>query len=253
MNNQLQIFINERKLQYALVFKDLCSGETLSFNLDKQVPSASTIKLFIMAEVLRQVKAGGLDLAKTYRITEADRVEETLECGGAYTLEELLNVMIAQSDNIAANLMIDTVGMENVNAFIQEMGISHTVLQRKMLDFAARRAGHENITTASDLAKFLELLYTGKVIDPVWSDRMLKIMRAQSGETLFGAILPEDLTIAYKGGDLEGIKHEAAVVFTPKGDYLFVVLTWGGTDEDYQREAIGRVSKAIYDKFMERI
>lgn len=250
MLNQFRKLIDEGKINYSFTFKNLSSGKEFYVRPNQTVSSASTIKLFIMAKIFQQINAGKLSLKKIFMITETDRIEDTLPCGATFTLEELIKLMISRSDNIAANLLIDAAGMQNINLFIKELGIPNTILQRKMLDFDARKAGKDNLTTASDLTKFLELLYLGKVIDPEYSKIMLDIMKKHSPKPWWSRSLPGDVTIAHKDGNLEGIEHDAGIVFTPQGDYLFTLLTWGCEDHRYRKEIFSGVSKHVYDYFM---
>lgn len=235
MLSKINKLIDESKINYSFIFKNLSSGEKLALRPNHIVSSASTIKLFIMAKVFHQIKTGDLDLKQTFMVTEADRIEDTLPRGAVYTIEELIILMISRSDNIAANLLIDAVGMQNINCFIKELGIPNTVLQRKMLDFDARITGKDNLTTASDLTKFLELLYLGEVIDPEYSKVMLDILKKHSPKPWWSRSLPREVIIAHKDGNLEGIEHDAGIVFSSQGDYIFTLLTWNCKDNSYRR------------------
>lgn len=250
MVKDVQKIIDESKINYSFIFKNLSAGEKLALRPNQIVSSASTIKLLIMAKVFHQIKTGHLDLRQTFMVTEADRVEDTLPCGAVYTLEELIILMISRSNNIAANLLIDAAGIQNINHFIKELGLPNTILQRKMLDFDTRKAGRDNLTAASDLARFLELLYSGKVIDPEYSGIMLEIMRNHPDKSWWNLGLPDNTTISYKDGELDGLKHDAGIVFTPKGDYLYTLLTWDCKDDPYQQKVFASVSKLVYDYFI---
>jgi beta-lactamase class A len=237
-------------LKYALVYKQLHSDEGFSIRPNVVVPSASTIKLFIMAKAFEMIQNRELELDKAFIISEQNAVEETLNRDQSYQLEELINVMIIKSDNVATNTLIDAIGMDSINAFIAEQGFPKTMLQRKMLDFGARAEGKENYTTASDLAKFLEALYCGTIVSPALSCKMLEIMKRQQEKTLMRHHLPPDLVVANKHGDLEGIKHDVGIVYTKKGGYLFAMLTWDGTDDKYQIDSVRKASKEVYEYFM---
>lgn len=245
MVKDVQKLIDESKINYSLIFKNLSSGEKLALRPNQIVSSASTIKLFIMAKIFQQIKTGNLDLRQTFMVTEADQVEDTLPRGAVYSIEELIILMISRSDNIAANLLIDAVGMQNINLFIKELGILNTVLQRKLLDFDARKAGKDNLTTATDLTSFLELLYLGKVIDPEYSGIMLDIMKKHSPKPWWSRGLPREVTIAHKNGNLEGIEHDTGIVFTSQGDYIFTLITWDCEDDSYRKKLFSSILKHV--------
>jgi beta-lactamase class A len=69
--------------------------------------------------------------------------------------------MIVLSDNTAANMLIEIVGMENVNRTMTSLGLKQTRLQRKMLDTAASARGEENLSTPAEAARLMEILYRG--------------------------------------------------------------------------------------------
>src|SRR5256885_9694918 len=80
------------------------------------------------------------------------------------TLRDLATMMVAVSDNSATNVLIDRVGMENVNAFLESLGLTHTRLRRKMMDLKAASEGRENVSTPAEMMALLEALYSGKVL-----------------------------------------------------------------------------------------
>lgn len=245
--------IDFQKLDCALAVENLRTGERASFNQELKVPSASLIKLLIMAEIIRQVKAERLDLRRRLTVKAEAKVDYSiltlLETGNNYSLQDLLTLMIVQSDNTAANILIDMVGMDHINRTCGDLNLSDTILKRKMMDRNAREAGRENYTSASDMARFLSLLYRGELFDKASSAYMIEIMKKQLESSMIRLYIPDETVIAHKSGELEGIAHEAGIVFHEKGDYVFVVLTWNAVNNNEARQTIGQISKLVYDYF----
>jgi beta-lactamase class A len=245
--------IDPTAMKCGFVIKNLRTDETALWNERQRVPSASLIKLPIMAEVLRQAQSGSYSLTRRIRVKQEDKVPFSiltlLETGNDYSLQDLITLMIVQSDNTAANLLIDLAGMEKVNCFLAGLGLSATLLQRKMMDGAARRAGRENFTCAADMARLLELLYREELVDAPSSARMLEIMKQQLDTSMMMLQLPDETVVAHKTGELEQIDHEAGIVYLEGRDYLFVMLVWDAPANRDARLAIGRASKAVYDYF----
>src|SRR5207244_10129874 len=118
--------------------------------------AASTIKLSLLIELLREAETNDIDLSKQVTIRAKDVVGGTgdlqNQVGRTLTLNELAHQMILKSDNVAANLLVDIVGMANVNKSAQANNFPNTFFRRHMLDIAAEAAGVENVTSAEALA-----------------------------------------------------------------------------------------------------
>jgi beta-lactamase class A len=245
--------VDFKKIHCAFVIRSLETGETAVYNPEVKTPSASLIKLPIMAEMIRQVKNGQFHLQDRVTVKAEDKVPFSiltmLETDNDYSLQDLLTLMIVQSDNTAANILIKMAGMDNVNDFCINHKMRNTVLERKMMDVNARKAGRENFTSASDMADFLERLYMGEIIDKASSTYMLEIMKQQLENSMMRIYIPDEIVIAHKTGELDGIAHEAGIVYCGKGDYIFVVLTWNARSNNEARQTIGKISKLAYEYF----
>lgn len=106
------------------------------------------------------------------------------------------------------------------------------------------------ITTASDIALFLEKLYNGQVINRQYSDEMLAILKNQKLNNKLPKYLPNTIQIAHKTGELGDFTHDGGIVYTPKGDYIIIILS----KSDYPpgaEDRIAQVSKAVYTYFTE--
>jgi beta-lactamase class A len=247
--------IDFQKMNCAFMIRNLKTGEYASYNQEERTPSASLIKLLIMAEIIHQEKEGKLDLRQRISVKTEDKVAFSvltmLETGNSYSLNDILTLMIVQSDNTAANILIDMAGMAEINKFCIDLNLKETMLQRKMMDLNARKAGRENFTTASDMALFLGRLYRGQFLDTASSTYMIDIMKNQLDNTMMRLYIPDETVIAHKTGELDSIAHEAGIVYHEKGDYLFVVLIWDALTNNDARQAIGQISKIVYDYFGE--
>ena len=245
--------IDFEKMKAAFVIRNLKTNEGALYNENEVVPSASLIKIQVMAEILRQVKEGKLALKQRITVKESDKVPYSiltmLDTGNDYSLNDILTLMIVQSDNTATNLLIELAGIEIINQFIQELKLTNTILQRRMMDWDARIAGKENLTTASDMARMMELLYRAEVIDQVSSDFMIEIMKKQLDNSMMRLYIPDETVIAHKTGDLDYLCHEAGIVYHEKGDFILVVMVWDAVTNNYARQSIGQIAKIVYEYF----
>ena len=251
LKNIIIEFMKNKNQKYSIFIKDLKSNETCNINQTQVVPSASIIKLFIMAKAFQLACIGKLNLNDRISISKNDRVPYSilyvLDETNTYTIRDLIILMIIQSDNTATNQLIHMLGMENINEFTRELGFKSTILRRKMMDFDARILGMDNYTTANDVARLLELLNSGELISKIYSDMMLDIMKMQLDNSMMNNYLPQELVVAHKTGDLPKIKHDVGIVYTSSKNYIFTMLTWDGSSDNYSRDIIAKVSKITYD------
>nr|WP_312576546.1 serine hydrolase [Sedimentibacter sp.] len=256
LENKIREFIETQKGNVAVVVKNLKTNEEIKINENFVFPSASTIKLLIMTELFKRIDEGKLKLEDTIELTEdmktgGDGILKELKYGHKFTLEEIMTLMIIVSDNMATNILISLLGMNNINAAIQNIGLKGTMLQRKMMDSQAAKEGRENFITANDLSCVLELIYKGKNINKQYSDIMLNVLKRQQVRGRLDLYLPEEVVIAHKTGDLDNLEHDAGIVYLPKQEYIICVLTNQTDTNKDGREIIGKISKMVYDEYME--
>lgn len=213
----------------SIVIIDLDTNWEISFNKDTLLPSASLVKLPIMLSCFYAVQDGRISLKDTIRLKSSDKVAgskalEKSPSGSVFTVEELLKPMIAQSDNSAANALIDFLGFDTLNAYFKKMGLKQTNLARKMLDFEERREGEENYTTAGEMAYLLERLYNDKFLNKDVSEKCLAILGQQKINDRIPKKLPNGTLVAHKTGLERHICHDCGIVYSQKGNFLICVL-----------------------------
>ena len=137
------------------------SGVLVDLGGDRVVPAASTIKVLVLVAALRRVADGRSRMGDLLDLpAPADRVGGSgpLQALGSVTrlrLGELLELMVTLSDNDATNVVLDLVGPDDLATVAAGLGLADTRLQRRMMDFAARDTGRENLTSARDLATLM--------------------------------------------------------------------------------------------------
>ena len=234
------------------VVTDLTTKEQVTARLERQpFPTASTIKLSILYELLKQAEAGTLALDKPVPL---DRAQVVAGSGvlqhlttPAISLRDYAALMIILSDNTATNVVIDAVGTDKVNARMGAMGLADIRLRRKMMDLAAVRRGDENVASPASLAAIAELLWRGEGLSQESRDAALKILREVEGQVR-GAV-PANVPVFLKTGSLDGVRAEAAVVEVQGRPFaLAVMTTYLARDEDGDR-AIREIASAAFSYF----
>jgi beta-lactamase class A len=242
------------KGNYSVAFYDLAGNEKVSIN-NYKAPSASTIKIYIMIEAFRQAKEGQLSLEEEIVLNDRDKaggsgVLVNKPSGVKLKIENLVQLMMMQSDNTAANILIDRLGMENINNTIKSLGCIDTELNRKMMDTNAIERGDDNYTSVEDLCSTFSKMYNGNCIDSSYDPKMINIMKQHQFKSKIPNGLPKDVVVAHKAGEMIGIENDAGIIYTDKGAYILCILTQKG-ENNKQVDSIKQISKQIYGKYID--
>lgn len=234
------------------VVTDLTSGERVAARLERQpFPTASTIKLSILYELLKQADEGRIDLKAPRELTPAQVV------GGSGVVQHLdaprlslrdhAALMIILSDNTSTNLVIDAVEPARVNARMSTLGLGDILLRRRMMDAEAARRGDENVASPASLVRVAELLWKGEGLSPASRELALTLLREVPGA--IRSAIPSRVTVASKTGTLDGVRAEIAIVDLPKRPFSMAVMTTYLEDGATGARAIGAAASAVFSYF----
>src|SRR3989344_3101681 len=229
---------------YAVIIKNLRTGEYFSQNEKRTYEPASLYKLWVLGAAFKQIKEGKLnrdeiisrdarDLNEIFDIA-SDSAELT-EGTVTMKISDAIEQMITISHNYAALLLVSKIRNSNVSAFMREQG------------FSSSRLGQPQRTTAEDIASFFEKLYTGAMVDGEYSKRMLDLLSQQRLNDRIPKYLPVDVEVAHKTGEIRGFKHDAGIIFA-KDPILLVVLSESNSQQG-AAERIAQLSKNVYYYF----
>lgn len=270
--------------EMGLYAKDLDTGEIVAVNADQRFPTASLIKIAVMAEVYRQMEAGKLGKNTPVTLHDSDKAgDETvplnmLHDGTVLTVADLLKFMIAYSDNTATNLLVGMVGTANVDALLDSHGLTKTRLYRPTF-----RDGRADVlpeeekeyglgsTTPREAATMMELIAQGKVVSRAAGDAMIALLATQQDRAMIPRSLPfgrDEILVANKTGwdeeklpDGKGfrgdVRNDAAYVQGPKSRYVIAICARrirdksAGVDNDALRLG-AELSRLVYDRFQGR-
>lgn len=246
--------INKFQGKTAVLYKEYEKPEkNIDINGDVQVISASTIKVPILIALFQRVQEDNRSLKEKILVAEKEILEDTkiFEYGSRMaSLYELAVWMIVNSDNTSTNVLISWLGMDWLNSFFKKIGLNHTRLERKMLDFEAVKKGKNNYISPSDFCRCMELLKTREKKDFYAALALSVLRRNRDGEALC-RYLYEDIRVAHKTGGLDGIEHDAGLI-EKEDDYYFLGVFVSEFEESdimscEAQKLIGRISRLIFD------
>lgn len=245
--------LEELKSEFVQIFGEKYPSVDLSFAIrnmdtdayvvhnDKQMNSASVIKLFILETVYKQLAKG------EYELTD-DKKEQ-------------LGYMITESNNPASNLFIDDFGGENeerrvteeniINKTIKEQGYMYTELNRKMYDTTPPHgpSKYENYTSATDVCRFFESIYNKTLLEEPYNTDALELLKKQTRTGKIPAKIKEkypEITVANKTGELSTVENDAAIIMCDDFNLAFVVLT-GDIPRDSDGDADYKLKEDIQE------
>jgi beta-lactamase class A len=238
----------------GLAVKDLTSGETFFIHGDEIMPQASSIKIAVLADLYLQAQQGRLKLSDEYVVRKEDLVDGSDIMLGLtpgvtrLTLRDLATMMVAVSDNSATNVLIGRVGMDNVNAMLESLGLHATRLRRQMMDLKAASEGRENVSTPREMMTLLETIYRGKLLNKEMTTDFIKMLSTHKESSLLQG-LPDDAVAANKPGELEAVRNDSGIILIKNRPYVLCVMTAYLKDEKEGSAAIRKIAALTYSYF----
>jgi len=248
--------------EVGLVLLPLDGREGVMIEPDKTFHAASTMKVPVMIELFRQAEAGRLRLEDplpivnefhsivdggVYHLDVGDDSDAEVykAVGKTMTLRELCEAMITVSSNLAANLLIERVGVENIRTTVARLGATGVDVRRGVEDQKAFDQGLNNTTTARGLALLLQKLASGQAVSARSDAEMVAILKRQKFNDAIPAGVPEGTPIAHKTGTITKIHHDAAIVYGPR-PYVLVILVRGIQEQKESAALMAAISREVW-------
>lgn len=230
------------------------NGDTFTHNADRQYGAASTVKIPLMIEIYRQIDRGERALDDPYTLVDADRavgsgVIHELHTGITLTLNDLVYLMMAISDNTATNVLIDYAGMDKVTATMRELGMTQSLLGRKMKGRPAQDGEQENWATANDYAHITQALLADQVASADSCAKMVAMLEKQQNTRRISRYLPESDTIRWgsKTGSVRGVTNDVGFVTTDQGTLIVSIFCENLPDQHVGEKVIGDITRAALE------
>lgn len=235
----------------GISLRDLESGHTLSIHADELFPTASTIKIHVLVQLLLRAERGEIDLTERITMPLAEPVYGSgvlayLPGPVELSLLDVATLMIIASDNTATNFCIERAGMQETNGLLRSLGLHATHLRRKMMDHIAAVREQENVSTPAELVQMLTLLHTDQPTPGV-AQQVLEILKKPNLGFLERG-LPAGIEIANKPGWVEAARCDAGIIYLPRRPYALAVMTkYTLCDTLTHENFIGRVAQLVHE------
>jgi beta-lactamase class A len=246
----------------AIAFRTFDGHIAYAVHNEESFHAASTMKIPVMIELFHQARQARLKLddpllvknqfhsladGSIYTLDPADDSEAELykAAGQTRSLRQLSELMITASSNLATNLLIEKLGVDNIRATVHALGADGMNVLRGVEDNKAFLKGLNNTTTARGLQQFLEAIAHGEAVDQESSRQMIEILERQKFNEGIPAGLPPGTRVAHKTGEITKIHHDAAIVFAPK-PFVLVILVRGLAETKDSAALMADITRLLY-------
>lgn len=270
--------------QLTLYAENLNTGASVAIEPDKQVQTASVIKLAILFEALEQIRSGTAKWEDRLTLTKQDQVPGSgvllfFDTPLPVTLKDAVSMMITMSDNTATNLVIEHLGFANINHRIESLGLRKTYLYNKVFAHSPqplppeRESDHKKFglgsTTAREMASIIRRIYycqLGDSKDPASaSDLMLcgtamemlskQFYRDSIPRYLDDWIAPgtgSGTALGNKTGSLDRVRNDVALIAGKSAPIIISAFTFENQDQSWQVDnaaeiVIAKIAKSIVE------
>lgn len=269
-------------------FEDLTSGKTHQYAAAERYPTASVCKITVMAELFRQDAEGMLSLNDRKRMSDRYSTHgsgqlKLMQDEPEISLRDYCRMMITISDNMATDLLMETVGLTNVNAFLDRLGCPNTRTSVTMgryhyrmtyqdhlptnrandvLQAEASAAGandfksvsymdspDNNVAAPAEMGRIMKMLYEGTLVSSDASLQMLEMMENARDLRMIRRDLPRDIVVAQKSGSSGRIKGNVGIVYLPSGPMIVSAFATANSNDARADEAIAEVCRLAYAAF----
>jgi beta-lactamase class A len=239
------------------------------------------IKLAILYEALEQVRSGKTHFDDKITLTKADQVPGSgvllfFDTPLSLTLKDVLTMMVVMSDNSATNLVMDHLGIDNINARIAKLGLKDTYLYKKIFTPvpagvvmpADQKKFGLGKTTAREMATLMTKIAQCELAEPgspaqandsTLCEVALKMLHVQ----FYRNAIPHYLdgmpgatsdSIANKTGSLDAVRNDVAAISTKNGMVVISAFTFNNKDHSWGTDqegelTIAKLARAIVQKW----
>lgn len=243
---EVRRYLEDRLGKYSFYFEDLKSGFIYGYQEHEQMTSAGCMKLPVAMAVIKDVEEGKLSLDDKVLLEKADRVEgsgilKKLD-SREYTINELIIVMLVESDNTATQKLVNCIGFDELRIQFKEMGLNGT----QMNDMPGSPI---NLTTSYDLSLCWKILKEEKYLTKEHSRYVIELLKEENKKKKTAFYLDESLKtkIASKAGDMTGIENDTTLIELQKGDFIFTILSDELPNSVYGIVSLAKSGKMIWD------
>jgi beta-lactamase class A len=262
-------------------------GEIL-INATDIYPTASTMKVPVLYELYRQVDEGKIDLNQRVEYNDTHPVcgsgiLQDLGFGLSVTVRDLAVLMTVLSDNTATDMLIDLVGIQNIQSTMRNLGLDQTTIAITLREMMYSLAGYDindtsitfekvrerltkarsedkgrataeednDVSSPLDMIRLLTDIAESRTLSKESCADMIEILSRQKYNDIIPLYLPYGTTVAHKTGSIVTVRNDVGIVYAPERPYTIAIMSKQLLDETDTLRKLARISEVIYNYFTE--
>ena len=251
----------------AICYNDL-KGTEIKLNEKEKYNAASCIKIFILVELFNQINKGNITreqelpyLDKHY--VNGSGVMRYLTKGIKLPIIDIATLMMIISDNVATNILIDLLGIDNINQTARDIGCIDTKLYS---EFKSVENEVFSETTAYDYYLVWEKINNYELFNEEITKEIIDIVKNQKYHEMVGDGIDKRYKdvqqpiinyIVTKSGKYQGVRNDGGIVSTILGNNILTIFIKDFKDEDYRNDEYvynqGRkISNIIFNEYIRK-
>lgn len=230
-------YIKNYKGQYGVYYYNLASSEEFGINDEDEYTSASTLKIPINLYLYSRIKSGAVkpEATLTYLKEDYESGTGTIQYekyGTKYSIKELSRLSIEYSDNVAADMLVRFLGIQNIKNYMRQVGGKVVV-------------DGQDLSSPKDMGLYMKLVYKFYQNEGALGNELMdNLLNTQFNDRL-SAPLPKSVKVAHKIGTQVHVVNDVGIVFADK-PYIISIMS-KDVNEDEAPDVIANVSKMIYE------
>ncbi len=246
LKKETERIIADKKGNYGVYFADFNTGETFGINEEEMFTAASLNKVPIVAVLYYLENKGKIDLDEQITLQKEDIQDygtgslRYQKPGTTYSLKTLAKLALKQSDNTAAYILAQKIGISLIQKTLNQWGLTQTNME-------------ENQTSPKDMYLLFAKIYHNEITSKDKTKELLGFMRETDIEDRLPAKLPSSATVYHKTGDAVGNLHDVGIIAEGKTTFFLGVMTSDiGAEEKATKNTIANIAKNTLDYYLKR-
>lgn len=245
----------------GIYVENLKTKEIVAINADTIFPTASIVKVPILAGVFQKISNGELQLNKGYqysvnRAYGGSGLMQFYKDSAQTDLSTMISLMLTYSDNVTSIWLQELAGGgAEINVLMDKLGLDNTKVNSKTVgrEDNWKKYGWGQ-TTPKEMATLFALIREGKVIDARHSDKMYRYLKNQFYNERSLSQIPAHINTISKTGSVNQARGEVVLINAPHGDIVFCILTKNNkdqswTDSNEAEELTRKIANTIWNHY----